>query len=161
MVFLITYVKDALTAPQHDLRYSLMTSIIPAISDLLIFSSTLGFFTRLWVFSDLTWGTIFPHSLPLSPNLRCGSTSGSDLSLFTSGSYSTIFLPYVASGWSSCSGSCSGSFASFCCDLAVRYPFNGLNILALSRQQCQLLMWAAIITAMSTPLGESFSANWQ
>ena len=42
MDFLVTYARGTLMTPRHDQRYSSMASIIPAISDLLIFGSPLG-----------------------------------------------------------------------------------------------------------------------
>ena len=42
MVFLIMYAKGALMTSWHALRYSSMDSIIPVMSDLLIFGSMLG-----------------------------------------------------------------------------------------------------------------------
>ena len=42
-----------------------------------------------------------------------------------------------------------------CCGLGVGHPLTSLANLALGRQQCQLLMQAAIITAMTTPLTEA------
>ena len=69
--------------------------------------------------------------------------------------------PLVASGWYSYWGSLSGSSTPSCCDLAVGRPLTGLAILALCRQRCQPLMQAATITVMTTPLAESFNADWQ
>ena len=37
------------------------------------------------------------------------------------------------------------------CNLGVRHPLTNLAILALGRQQCQLLMQAVVITVMTTP----------
>ena len=40
---LITYERGDCITPQHDLRYSLMASIVPTISDLLILGRMSGF----------------------------------------------------------------------------------------------------------------------
>ena len=52
MVFHIAYAKGAHMTPWHNLRYSSMASIIPAISGLLIFDSTLG---SLYLSLSLFW----------------------------------------------------------------------------------------------------------
>ena len=44
MFVLITYASNVLTTPKHDLRYYLMNSIIPAISELLILGNMSGSF---------------------------------------------------------------------------------------------------------------------
>ena len=42
MVFLMMYARGTFTTPWHDLRYSLMVSTVPTISDLFILDNTLG-----------------------------------------------------------------------------------------------------------------------
>ena len=71
-----------------------------------------------------------------------------------SGSQSAMSLPSVVSGLPSCWGSLLGSSAPSCCGLDVGYPLTGLAILALGRQQCQLLTQAAIVAATTTPLAK-------
>ena len=105
MVFLITCAKGALETSRHALRYSLMDSIVPAISDSLIFGSMLDCFTHFQVSSDLLLNALFLHLLPLSPNQGCISTNDGIGRLLASGSCELSLRLYALcqkSHWHSC-----------------------------------------------------------
>ena len=68
------YARGALTTPWCDPRYSLMTYIVPATSDLLILGSMLG---SLYLSLSLPCPTIrciVSSCTPIIPNIRCIST---------------------------------------------------------------------------------------